>query len=65
MFRQVALAVGILFAGTTFAAAADLPSEPAIYKTPVAAPIAYTWTGIHIGVNGGHGFGQLTPSYSG
>lgn len=43
------------------ASAADLPPAPA-YNAPVAvAAKIYNWTGIYIGVNGGYGFGQVTP----
>ena len=60
MNRQlIALAAGILLAGSTYAQAADL--APDIYKTSVAPPVPYTWTGIYIGANGGYGFGQSTP----
>jgi outer membrane immunogenic protein len=37
--------------------AADLPPAPA-YKAPVMAPVAYTWTGFYIGINGGWGWGR-------
>jgi outer membrane immunogenic protein len=43
--------------------AADLPSAPS-YQAPAmvpAVPPAYNWTGIYIGLNGGYGFGQVTP----
>jgi hypothetical protein len=43
------------------ASAADLPPAQA-YNEPVAAAAKiYNWTGIYIGLNGGYGFGQVTP----
>jgi len=47
------------------AAAADLPAQT--YKTPVMIPVAYDWSGLSVGANGGWGttnrcFDLLTPA---
>jgi len=39
------------------ASAADMPVKAPVYKTPVAAPVAYTWTGFYVGIVGGYGSG--------
>src|ERR1700730_5519599 len=44
--------------------AADLPRAPA-YKAPVAAPVAYSWTGCYVGVEGGANFGRSRHTSNG
>lgn len=44
--------------------AADLPAAQPVYQQPTAptpVPVAYNWTGIYLGLNGGYAFGQSTP----
>lgn len=55
---SAAFAVG--FGGRVIAA--DLPPAPS-YQAPASVPAvpAYNWTGIYMGLNGGYGFGQVTP----
>jgi hypothetical protein len=48
MTRALLAATLFLFAGSAYAA--DMP-----LKAPPAAPVAPTWTGWYIGVNGGGG----------
>jgi outer membrane immunogenic protein len=43
------------------ALAADLPVPP-MQEVMEAAPLAYDWTGIHVGVNGGYGWGESGAS---
>jgi outer membrane immunogenic protein len=63
--RLSLLAAGVMSLGASAAVAADLPSRSA--PPPVAAPRAYSWTGIYLGVNAGYAWGQQTPMslYSG
>jgi outer membrane immunogenic protein len=44
--------------------AADLPGAPA-YKAPVAVPVAYSWTGCYVGVEGGANFGRSRHTSAG
>jgi outer membrane immunogenic protein len=44
----------IVVSATSAASAADLPVR---YKAPVAAPVAFSWTGCYIGANVGGGWG--------
>jgi len=49
-----ALMATTALAGT--AVAADLPSRA--YAPAVVAPIAYTWSGLYVGINAGYGWGD-------
>jgi hypothetical protein len=54
-----------LWAGTSLAWGADLPSAPAPTAPAVympAAPPVYNWTGFYIGANGGWGFVNVTDT---
>lgn len=67
MRRVVLACVGIATLGGV-AAAADLPpSTPApYYKSPaVYTPLAYTWSGLYIGINGGGAWGSSTWTSTG
>src|SRR5580693_8700497 len=55
MTRALLAATLFLFAGNAYAA--DMP-----LKAPPAAPPAPTWTGWYIGVNGGGGWGRVSPN---
>jgi len=63
-----ALLAGTFLAGaaTLSAQAADLPAQ-SYYKAPVAAPMAYNWTGLYLGVMGGYmaGSGDLDGGFFG
>jgi len=67
MKRVVLACVGIVALGGV-AAAADLPPSPAspYYKAPAAyVPLAYTWSGFYIGINGGGAWGQSSWTTTG
>ena len=57
MTRVLLAATLLVFAGSAYAA--DMP-----LKAPPAAPPAPTWTGWYIGVNGGGGWGRVSPNAS-
>lgn len=38
------------------AMAADLPVKTPIYKAPLPTPVAYSWSGIYVGLNAGYGW---------
>jgi outer membrane immunogenic protein len=60
LFASIGLAA-LALAST--ANAADLPRRPAVpAKVPLAAPIAYNWTGFYAGIVGGWGFGNSSWS---
>jgi opacity protein-like surface antigen len=50
--RSILVAAASVALSSSFALAADLPARP-VYKAPVAAPVAYTWTGFYVAVRGG------------
>lgn len=53
-------AAAIVFGGVHAASAADM----AVKAPPMAAPVvAYNWTGIYLGINGGFGWGNSTFFY--
>ena len=58
MTRALLAATLLLFAGSAYAA--DMPLK----APPAAAPPAPTWTGFYIGINGGGGWGRVTPNAS-
>ncbi len=51
MKKLVFFAVAAMIAATRFASAADMALKA---PPPVVAPVAYTWTGCYVGVNGGY-----------
>jgi outer membrane immunogenic protein len=54
MKRFLLGAVGLVTLGMAVpAVAADLPAQT--YKTPVMIPVAYDWSGVYVGANGGWG----------
>jgi outer membrane immunogenic protein len=57
MTKAFLAATLFLFAGSAYAA--DMP-----LKAPPAAPPAPTWTGWYIGINGGGGWGRVSPNAS-
>jgi outer membrane immunogenic protein len=64
--KRILIAGAIAFAAGGQALAADLPPPvapppraPAMY---VPAPPPYLWTGLYVGINGGYGFGSITPN---
>jgi len=68
--KRILIAGALALAAGGQALAADLPQPgpppprgPATY-VPVAVPY-YNWGGIYIGINGGYGFGTVTPSPAG
>jgi outer membrane immunogenic protein len=53
----VVAAASLSAAFVNLAAAADIPSQPAPYRAPVAVPVpAFSWTGFYIGAHGGGGW---------
>ena len=62
------LAISALLASTGLAGAADIPARVPV-RTPAAAPVAVSyvdnWTGCHIGINGGYGWGSLVIDVGG
>jgi outer membrane immunogenic protein len=62
MFRLLASTAGLALLSTAgFAADLPLPEEP----IPVAAPLAFSWTGFQIGVQGGWGWTNFTRETAG
>jgi outer membrane immunogenic protein len=54
--RCATLAAVAVFGFASVASAADLPKKASVYKAPAAAPI-YNWTGCHVGLHIGGGWG--------
>ncbi|ODT08382.1 MAG: hypothetical protein ABS35_44365 [Kaistia sp. SCN 65-12] len=57
---RTATMASVLALGVAGAQAADLTYEPA----PVAAPVAFNWTGFYIGVHGGVGGGDIDTYFA-
>jgi len=58
MIRTFLTTLAVVAGATFSAAAADLPARAPVM--PVA-PLAYNWTGIYLGLNGGWGWGTQDP----
>jgi outer membrane immunogenic protein len=54
--KKFVLAATALMVASVPAFAADIPAP--VYKAPVVAPIAFTWTGWYVGANGGYSWGR-------
>jgi outer membrane immunogenic protein len=54
--------VAALVSGTilspVFAADMPVPAAPPVYRAPVVVPVAYSWTGFYVGINGGAGWAR-------
>jgi outer membrane immunogenic protein len=61
-YRRVLAIAAVSLFGMTVAQAADLPQHSGgpVYKAPEA--IAYGWTGMYLGLNGGYGWGRSSWS---
>ncbi|WP_029074035.1 outer membrane protein [Kaistia adipata] len=57
---RTATMASVLALGVAGAQAADLTYEPA----PVAAPVAFNWTGFYVGVHGGIGGGEFDTTFT-
>lgn len=53
IMRHVIALLGAAVLGISVANAADMP----VKAPPMAAPAAYDWTGLYLGINGGYGWG--------
>jgi outer membrane immunogenic protein len=57
--RKLLLAgASVLALGAVSASAADLPARMPAKAPAYVAPMAYSWTGFYLGLNGGYGFGR-------
>jgi outer membrane immunogenic protein len=60
MMKKI-LTAALLASVATSAFASDLPSRKAPpVMAPAYAPLAYSWTGFYVGVNGGYGIGDFS-----
>jgi outer membrane immunogenic protein len=60
LMKRIVIACVSIAALGGVATAADLPPSPAVpaYKAPAYVPLAYTWSGFYIGLNGGGAWGS-------
>ncbi len=58
MMTRIALALAATTLLTAGASAADIAMEPAPVPMMAAAPNAFDWSGVYLGVQGGYGFGD-------
>jgi outer membrane immunogenic protein len=61
LFGKAGVAIVALLIGAP-AFAADMAVKAAVEAAPSAATPSYTWTGWHVGVTAGYGFGNADPS---
>jgi outer membrane immunogenic protein len=64
-FKSALLATVAVIGFASIASAADMPTKAPVYKAPVAAPAAFTWTGCYIGAHAGYGWGRNDNDFGG
>jgi outer membrane immunogenic protein len=58
MKKLLLAGASLLAMGVVSASAADLPARMPAKAPAYVAPMAYSWTGFYLGLNGGYGFGR-------
>ena len=58
MKKLLLAGASLLAMGAVSASAADLPARMPAKAPAYVAPMAYSWTGFYLGLNGGYGFGR-------
>jgi len=60
----IAALAALVTAAASPAGAADIPAAAPIAKAPVAVPVAQSWYGSYIGVNGGYAWGNNSIAFA-
>lgn len=58
MKKLLLAGASLLAMGVVSASAADLPARMPVKAPAYVAPMAFSWTGFYLGLNGGYGFGR-------